>query len=130
MLAKVIADETIGVDMIQEVEGALEALKKGSKLRIHYLKLVMMNNIFRAFVELYTLDPKYKNAQILVLNALLDVEGRKNRKFLTGEFIALYEALDLYKDLMVSSDPQQLTEVLLYINAYRSEGKWGVLRNK
>lgn len=114
--------------MLSDARKAAEALGKNSKLRAHYIKLTVMNNVLRAFVYLYKLEQKYTNAQEALLRMLCNVESRKNRIFLTSDKIILHDALVAYEEILHSCTDDQLKEVLQLVDARRSEGKWLVVK--
>ena len=66
-------------ELLFDANAAVAGILKNSKLRIHYIKLVVMNDIMRAFVHLYKLDEKYDTAQADLLRVLTEVEARKDR---------------------------------------------------
>lgn len=119
-----------GPEMISDAEHALRNFKKGSKLRDHYIKLVMMNNIFRAFVVAYELPPEYKVAQEGLLQALKDVEARKNRAVFLGDQQKLDKAFELYRNLVESSEPHELIDMVEFVDHQRDEGRWIVSERK
>lgn len=122
--------DNTAIEMVADARKAIDSIRKGSKLRMHYLTLVVMNNVFRAFVTMYELDPKYKLAQESLLKVLCDMEGRKNRVILRNEYILLDIAHDLYEEILISTEDHQLREMLLLVDAKRDEGKWLVTHRK
>ena len=79
-------------NILEETRLSIDAIKKNSKLRMHYLRAIMMNYILRAFAVKYHLEEKYLNTQKALLDALLRVEARPGRQWLTNEKIALADA--------------------------------------
>ena len=116
--------------ILDDARKATLATCKNSKLRAHYLKLVMMNNIMRAFVTMYDLNTSYRYAQEALLNALCRVETRRDRAWFTSDKVALEEALFLYEELITAADEEQLREVMEYVEFNRDAGQWGVLSRK
>lgn len=115
---------------VDDVVIAIAGINKNSKLRAHYLKLVMMNNIMRAFVTIYDIDSKYKTSQEALLDTLKRVEARKNRLWLTSDKIAVEEAFINYKEILDSATEEQLKHVLEFVDYNRNEGRWLVRSKK
>lgn len=113
-----------------DAEESLAAIRKKSRLRIHYLRLVLMNNILRAFVTLYELDPIFKSRQEAMLDALKRVEQSRNRVFLTSDLIAIQEAITSYRDILDSCTKDQIDEVLFFIDKNKTECKWAISERK
>jgi hypothetical protein len=122
--------ENPAIEMLQDAEHALKGFKKGSKLRDHYLKLVVMNNVFRAYVVIYELPPEYKEAQEGLLKVLRTVEGRRNRAVFLNEHPLLDAAFDKYRTLLDSSEPHEITEILEFVDHQRDAGRWIVSHRK
>ncbi len=116
--------------ILDDTKEAIKATQKNSKLRIHFLKLVMMNNIMRAFTTLYTLDAEYDQAQKALLKVLIDVEARKNRAWFTAEKALLDSTFVLYDILLGNATDEQLNEIVRFVDENRNEGKWCLYRNK
>lgn len=117
-------------DLIQRAKEALTGVKKGSKLRDHYIKLVVMNNIMRAFVTVYDMPKDFKNRQEAFLETLVRVESRKNRAWLTSDLIAVQEALQAYETLIDSSSEEMIAEMLEFVNYNREQGRWAIMKKK
>ena len=117
-------------EMLEDAEHALKGFKKGSKLRDHYLKLVVMNNVFRAYVVAYELPPEYKEAQEGLLTVLRVVEGRRNRSVLLTDHAALNKAMEYYRILLDSSEPHELREMVEFVEHQRDAGRWIVSQRK
>lgn len=117
-------------EMLQDAEHAIKSFKKGSKLRDHYLKLVVMNNVFRAFVVIYELPPEYKEAQEALLKVLRTVEARKNRAVFLNEHPVLDAAFDLYRVLLDSAESRELQEIVEFVDHQREAGRWLVSKRK
>ena len=90
-------------DLIKRAKEAFKAVQKGSKLRDHYIKLVVMNNIMRAFVVAYKMP---------------------------AEFQASQEALHAYETIIESSDEEMIAEMLEFVNYNREQGRWAIMKNK
>lgn len=117
-------------DLIQRAKEALAAVKKNSKLRDHLIKLVVMNNIMRAFVVVYDMPADFKARQEVFQATLVRVQARKNRLWLTSDLICAQEAVHAYELLIESSTEEQIAEMLEFVNFNRSEGRWGILTDK
>lgn len=117
-------------DLIQRAKEALAAVKKNSKLRDHLIKLVVMNNIMRAFVTVYDMPADFKATQQVFQETLTRVQARKNRLWLTSDLIGAQEAVHAYELLIESSSEEQIAEMLEFVNFNRSEGRWGILTDK
>lgn len=116
--------------MLQDVKLAIAAIGKNSKLRAHYLKLVMMNNIMRAFVVIYDLEDRYDRVRSVLTETLCRVEARKDRAWFTSDKIALQQAFELYEELLLSSEEEQLHEIMQFVESNREGGRWAVLSKK
>lgn len=116
--------------ILDDTKNAIKAIQKNSKLRTHFLKLVMMNNIMRAFSTLYTLDTEYVQAQLALFKVLVDVESRKNRAWFTAEKALLDTTFVLFDILLGSATAEQLNEIVCFVDENRNAGKWCLYRNK
>ena len=58
------------------------------------LNMVSMNNIMRAFIYSYEMDVDCKTIQEKLLQTILTVEARKDRKFLNADVNVLKEAVE------------------------------------
>lgn len=116
--------------MLQDAKLAIAAIGKNSKLRAHYLKLVMMNNIMRAFVVIYDLEDRYDRVRSVLTETLCRVEARKDRAWFTSDKIALQQAFELYEELLLSSEEEQLHEIMQFVESNREGGRWAVLSKK
>lgn len=117
-------------DLIQRAKEALAGVKKNSKLRDHLIKLVVMNNIMRAFVMVYDMPADFKTKQEVFQATLIRVQARKNRLWLTSDLISAQEAVHAYELLIESSSEEQIAEMLEFVNFNREEGRWGILTDK
>lgn len=116
--------------VIDDLKVAIKGVNSNSKLRSHYLKLAMMNNVMRAFVTIYDLDPKYKASQEALLATLTRVEARKDRNWLSSDKIALELAFVDYQEIVMSSTEDQMIHVLEFVDFNRTEGRWLVTKKK
>ena len=117
-------------NILEETRLSIDAIKKNSKLRMHYLRAIMMNNILRAFAVKYHLEEKYLNTQKALLDALLRVEARPGRQWLTNEKIALADAFNFFREILESSSSEQLIDILYFVDENRTQGKWVVYKRK
>lgn len=116
--------------MIADGRKAHEAICKNSRLRSHYLTLVVLNNTMRAFVVNYDLDPRFTASQMAWHSTLVRVESRKDRTYLTSDKIAILEGLNTFQELLEVTTDEQLQEMLLYVDRHRSECKWVTTERK
>ena len=117
-------------DLIKRAKEAFKAVQKGSKLRDHYIKLVVMNNIMRAFVVAYKMPAEFQASQEAFLETLVRVENRKNRAWLTSDLIVVQEALHAYETIIESSDEEMIAEMLEFVNYNREQGRWAIMKKK
>ena len=102
-------DETIALsrtdidNIVKDVRASVQAIEKGSKLRKHMLNTVSMNNIMRAFIYSYEMDVDCTTIQEKLLQTILTVEARKDRKFLNADVNVLKEAVEKYDVLLFSA---------------------------
>ena len=113
-----------------ELKKLFKAVQKGSKLRDHYIKLVVMNNIMRAFVVAYKMPAEFQASQEAFLETLVRVESRKNRAWLTSDLIVVQEALHAYETIIESSDEEMIAEMLEFVNYNREQGRWAIMKKK
>lgn len=117
-------------EMIQTARDSITAIKKNSKLRMHYLNMVHMNNTMRAFVHLYKLETHLEETQMLLLKTLIAVENRKNRAWFLADKAVLGKALEAYEALVTSATQEELTEVFEVKKRHHRDCKWLVHRDK
>ena len=117
-------------ELLFDANAAVTGILKNSKLRIHYIKLVVMNNIMRAFVALYKLDEKYKEAQKDLLDTLVRVESRKDRCWFNQDKQTLIKAHTCYCELMESISNKDLFELMQYVEANQNTGQHLIIRQK
>lgn len=117
-------------EILEDARLAIAAINKNSKLRAHFLKIVMMNNIMRAFVTKYQLDKSYTVAQQALLEVIVNVESRRDRCWFRSDKIILLDAYNSYYDLLVSATDDQLNEIMRMVDENRTEGKWLVYKAK
>lgn len=121
---------TNGDLIIAHYKVALDALKKGSKIRSNYLSLVEMNNIYRAFVHNYNLDKEFKDVQASLLKVLLDIEARKNRAIFKNEFPILENGIEKFKILVESVDCNEFENLLQFVKDNSHTSKWIISSKK
>lgn len=117
-------------EILEDARLAIAAINKNSKLRAHFLKIVMMNNIMRAFVTKYQLDKSYTVTQQALLEVIIKVESRRDRCWFRSDKIILLDAYNAYYDLLVSATDDQLNEIMRMVDENRTEGKWLVYKAK
>jgi hypothetical protein len=128
-MTEVVKDEAAS-QMVEDAKKAYTALSKGSRLRKHYIALTVMNNVFRAFVTMYELEPEYVASQKAFLKVLLDSEARRNRFIFKPEFEIIAQALIHYESIIISATDEQLKEMLLLVEGLQDDCKYVVTRRK
>ena len=129
-------DETIALsrtdidDIVKDVRASVQAIEKGSKLRKHMLNMVSMNNIMRAFIYSYEMDVDCKTIQEKLLQTILTVEARKDRKFLIADVNVLKEAVEKYDVLLFSATEEQVSEIALFVKNNSGDCKYIVKHGK
>ena len=94
---------------------AAQAVRKGSKLRSHYLNLVKANNLLRAIVVKYDLEAEYLVTQKMFLKALCDVEARRNRQWFTIDLNAVNLGVSVLTYLVQSLTDEQFEEITKFV---------------
>ena len=129
-------DETIALsrtdidNIVKDVRASVQAMEKGSKLRKHMLNMVSMNNIMRAFIYSYEMDVDCKTIQEKLLQTILTVEARKDRKFLNADVNVLKEAVEKYDVLLFSATEEQVSEIALFVKNNSGDCKYIVKHGK
>ncbi len=129
-------DETIALsrtdidNIVKDVRASVQAIEKGSKLRKHMLNMVSMNNIMRAFIYNYSMDVDCKTIQEKLLQTILTVEARKDRKFLNADVNVLKEAVEKYDVLLFSATEEQVSEIALFVKNNSGDCKYIVKHGK
>lgn len=116
--------------MLHDAEAAYAAICKNSKVRTHYLKLVLMCNVMRAFWVAYSLPADFGLTQEAFLSTLVRVEERKRRDWMTADKIAVTYALEWYTVLLHSATEEQIEEMVEYVDYNRAESKWAIREKK
>lgn len=117
-------------ELLFDANTAVAGILKNSKLRMHYIKLVVMNNIMRAFVHLYKLDEKYTTAQKELLRVLTETEARKDRTWFKQDKETLVKSHTLYCELMESISNEDLFELMQFVEYSQNSGSYLVTRHK
>ena len=129
-------DETIVLsredinNIVTDVRASVQAIEKGSKLRKHMMNMVAMNNIMRAFIYNYDMDVDCKTIQEKLLQTVLTVEARKDRKFLIADVNVLKEAVEKYDVLLFSATEEQVSEIALFVKNNSGDCKYIVKHGK
>ena len=129
-------DETIVLsredinNIITDVRASVQAIEKGSKLRKHMMNMVAMNNIMRAFIYNYDMDVDCKTIQEKLLQTILTVEARRDRKFLIADIEVLKEAVEKYDALLFSATEEQVSEIALFVKNNSGDCKYIVKHGK
>ena len=129
-------DETIALsrtdidNIVKDVRASVQAIEKGSKLRKHIMNMVSMNNIMRAFIYSYEMDVDCKTIQEKLLQTILTVEARKDRKFLIADVNVLKEAVEKYDVLLFSATEEQVSEIALFVKNNSGDCKYVVKHGK
>lgn len=116
--------------VLKDTREAVVGINKNSKLRMHYLRLVMMNNIMKAFVVLYEVDKEFIKKQEVLLETLKRVEQRKNRQWFTSDKIAVQVALESFVEIMESAQEDQFLEVMQTVETNKYTNSWIVYKDK
>ena len=117
-------------NIVADVRASVQAIEKGSKLRKHMLNMVSMNNIMRAFIYNYSMDVDCKTIQEKLLQTVLAVEARKDRKFLNADVNVLKEAVEKYDVLLFSATEEQVSEIALFVKNNSGDCKYIVKHGK
>jgi len=117
-------------NIVKDVHASVQAIEKGSKLRKHMLNMVSMNNIMRAFIYSYEMDVDCKTIQEKLLQTILTVEARKDRKFLNADVNVLKEAVEKYDVLLFSATEEQVSEIALFVKNNSGDCKYIVKHGK
>ena len=129
-------DETIVLNredinnIVTDVRASVQAIEKGSKLRKHMMNMIAMNNIMRAFIYNYELDVDCKTIQEKLLQTILTVEARKDRKFLIVDIEVLKEAVERYDVLLFSATEEQVSEIAQFVKTNSGDCKYIVKHGK
>ena len=117
-------------NIVKDVRASVQAIEKGSKLRKHMLNMVSMNNIMRAFIYSYEMDVDCKTIQEKLLQTILTVEARKDRKFLNADVNVLKEAVEKYDVLLFSATEEQVSEISQFVKTNSGDCKYIVKHGK
>ena len=117
-------------NIVADVRASVQAIEKGSKLRKHIMNMVSMNNIMRAFIYSYEMDVDCKTIQEKLLQTILTVEARKDRKFLNADVNVLKEAVEKYDVLLFSATEEQVSEIALFVKNNSGDCKYIVKHGK
>ena len=117
-------------NIVTDVRASVQAIEKGSKLRKHIMNMVSMNNIMRAFIYNYSMDVDCKTIQEKLLQTVLAVEARRDRKFLIADIEVLKEAVEKYDVLLFSATEEQVSEIALFVKNNSGDCKYIVKHGK
>ncbi|MEG3034089.1 MAG: hypothetical protein RR877_01180 [Aurantimicrobium sp.] len=117
-------------NIVADVRASVQAIEKGSKLRKHIMNMVSMNNIMRAFIYNYSMDVDCKTIQEKLLQTVLAVEARRDRKFLIADIEVLKEAVEKYDVLLFSATEEQVSEIALFVKNNSGDCKYIVKHGK
>ena len=117
-------------NIVKDVRASVQAIEKGSKLRKHMLNMETMFNIMRAFIYSYEMDVDCKTIQEKLLQTILTVEARKDRKFLNADVNVLKEAVEKYDVLLFSATEEQVSEIALFVKNNSGDCKYIVKHGK
>ena len=129
-------DETIALsrtdidNIVKDVRASVQAIEKGSKLRKHMMNMIAMNNIMRAFIYNYDMEVDCLAIQEKLLQTVLTVEARKDRKFLIADIQVLKEAVERYDVLLFSASEEQVSEIALFVKNNSADCKYIVKYGK
>ena len=108
---------------------SVTSLEKGSRLRQHYLNLVRLNNMFRAFLANYELN-EFEKDQKDLLKSLIDIESRKNRFISKEDFTAIKKALVTFDNILESAEPKDVAFVIDFVKNNDRTSRYVVYENK
>ena len=117
-------------DIVTDVRASVQAIEKGSKLRKHMMNMIAMNNIMRAFIYNYDMEVACLAIQEKLLQTVLTVEARKDRKFLIADIQILKEAVERYDVLLFSASEEQVSEIALFVKNNSADCKYVVKYGK
>ena len=117
-------------DIVTDVRASVQAIEKGSKLRKHMMNMIITNNIMRAFIYNYDMDVDCITIQEKLLQTLLTVEVRKDRKFLIADIQILKEAVERYDVLLFSATEEQVSEIAQFVKTNSGDCKYIVKHGK
>ena len=129
-------DETIVLNredinnIVTDVRASVQAIEKGSKLRKHMMNMIAMNNIMRAFIYNYDMEVDCLAIQEKLLQTVLTVEARKDRKFLIADIQVLKEAVERYDVLLFSATEEQVSEIAQFVKTNSGDCKYIVKHGK
>ena len=129
-------DETIVLNredinnIVTDVRASVQAIEKGSKLRKHMMNMIAMNNIMRAFIYNYDMEVDCLAIQEKLLQTVLTVEARKDRKFLKADIQILKEAVERYDVLLFSATEEQVSEIAQFVKNNSGDCKYIVKHGK
>ncbi len=129
-------DETIVLNredinnIVTDVRASVQAIEKGSKLRKHMMNMIAMNNIMRAFIYNYDMEVDCLAIQEKLLQTVLTVEARKDRKFLIADIQILKEAVERYDVLLFSATEEQVSEIAQFVKTNSGDCKYIVKHGK
>ena len=129
-------DETIVLNredinnIVTDVRASVQAIEKGSKLRKHMMNMIAMNNIMRAFIYNYDMEVDCLAIQEKLLQTVLTVEARKDRKFLIADIQILKEAVERYDVLLFSATEEQVSEIAQFVKTNSGDCKHIVKHGK
>ena len=129
-------DETIVLNredinnIVTDVRASVQAIEKGSKLRKHMMNMIAMNNIMSAFIYNYDMEVDCLAIQEKLLQTVLTVEARKDRKFLKADIQILKEAVERYDVLLFSATEEQVSEIAQFVKTNSGDCKYIVKHGK
>ena len=129
-------DETIVLNredinnIVTDVRASVQAIEKGSKLRKHMMNMIITNNIMRAFIYNYDMEVDCLAIQEKLLQTVLTVEARKDRKFLKADIQILKEAVERYDVLLFSATEEQVSEIAQFVKTNSGDCKYIVKHGK
>ena len=94
------------------------------------MNMIITNNIMRAFIHNYDMDVDCITIQEKLLQTLLTVEARKDRKFLIADIQVLKEAVERYDVLLFSASEEQVSEIALFVKNNSADCKYVVKYGK
>lgn len=109
--------ESIVDKFMEDIEQSVKQINKGSKLSIHYRKLVLMCNIICVYERRFELPPELKAANDALHAALVRIGRKRQLVYTSDEKIAIALALEQYKLLLDSTNHEDLVDVLNIVHS-------------
>ena len=121
-------EQTISALLMSSKE-ALVAICKGSRLCTYTKRLVIINNLMRAFIVNYDLPEDVDFWQKRLKHTLTRAE-RNKKVFTTRDKLFVAYALEQYEFLVRSATEEQLHEMFVYIDKHALDAKTAIVQSE